>query len=119
GYPARVWDPITGVINKDVVSYWQEHFDINYYLQNNWDEIGEALYGKLHLRGGDMDNYYLNLSQYLVTDFLETVDYGGYSVTFPGMGHTGNISNDALMMEIAEHMVEYGPADAAAIMGMK
>ena len=118
GYPARVWDPVTGVIDKETVAYWQDHFDINYYLQNNWDEIGDSLYGKLHLRGGDMDNYYLNLSQYLVTDFLETVDYGGYSVTFPGMGHTGNITNDALLMEIAEHMVQYGPENAAAIMGM-
>ncbi len=118
GYPARVWDPITGEINKEVVSYWQEHFDLNYYLQNNWDTLSESLYGKLHLRGGDMDNYYLNLSQYLVTDFLDTVDYGGYSVTFPGVGHSGNITNQELLTEIANHMIQYGSADAAAIMDL-
>lgn len=120
GYPVRVWDPITGEINKDTVAYWQEHFDINYYLQNNWDTIGQSLVGKLHLRGGDMDNYYLNLSQYLVTDFLESAEpaYEGYSVTFPRMGHTGNISNKDLVTEIAQHMVTYGPSDAASIMGI-
>ena len=120
GYPVRVWDPITGEINKDTVAYWQDHFDINYYLQNNWDTIGESLVGKLHLRGGDMDNYYLNLSQYMVTEFLESAEpaYEGYSVTFPRMGHTGNISNKDLVIEIAQHMVTYGPSDAADIMGI-
>lgn len=120
GYPQRVWDPITGEINKDTVAYWQEHFDINYYLQNNWSELAPNLIGKLHLRGGDMDNYYLNLSQYLVEDFLETTEpyYDGYSVTFPGKGHTGNISNQDLLQEMADHMIKYGPANAAEILGV-
>ena len=120
GYPQRVWDPITGEINKDTVAYWQKHFDLNYYLQNNWDELSENLIGKLHLRGGDMDNYYLNLSQYLVTDFLETTEpyYDGYSVTFPRKGHTGNISNKDLLLEMVEHMEKYGPSNAAEILGV-
>ena len=118
GYPQRVWDPITGVINKDTVAYWQEHFDLNYYLQNNWDTISASLIGKLHLRGGDMDNYYLNLSQYLVEEFLETAEpaYEGYSVHFFGKGHTGNISNKELLGEITEHMIKYGPENAAEIL---
>lgn len=120
GYPARVWDPITGEINKDVVAYWQEHFDLNYYMQNNWETLQPSLVGKLHLRGGEMDNYYLNLSQYLVEDFLENAEpaYEGYSVHFMGMGHTGNITNKALLTEIAEHMIKYGPDNAAEIMNL-
>ena len=120
GYPQRVWDPITGDINKDTVAYWQEHFDLNYYLQNNWDTLSENLIGKLHLRGGEMDNYYLNLSQYLVEDFLENAEpaYEGYSVHFFGKGHTGNISNRELLDEIAQHMITYGPENAAEIMGI-
>ncbi len=120
GYPARVWDPITGDINKDVVSYWQENFDLNYIMQNNWSELGPKLVGKIHLRGGDMDNYYLNLSQYLVGDFLESTTepaYEGYSVTFPRTGHSGNISNKDLLEEIAAHMIQYGPENAAEILG--
>lgn len=120
GYPARVWDPLTGEINKDVVAYWQEHFDLNYMLQNNWEELGPKLVGKIHLRGGDMDGYYLNLSQYLVGDFLDSTTepaYEGYSVTFPRTGHTGNISNKDLVEEIAAHMIKYGPENAAEILG--
>ena len=67
-----------------------------------------------------MDNYYLNLSQYLVGDFLETTAdpyYDGYSVTFPRMGHTGNIANEDLVEEIAAHMIKYGPENAAEILG--
>ena len=120
GYPARVWDPLTGEINKDVVAYWQEHFDLNYMMQNNWEELGPKLVGKIHLRGGDMDGYYLNLSQYLVGDFLDSTTepaYEGYSVTFPRTGHTGNISNKDLVEEIATHMIKYGPENAAEILG--
>lgn len=120
GYPARVWDPITGDIHQDVVAYWQEHFDLNHYMQANWEELGPKLVGKIHLRGGDMDNYYLNLSQYLVGDFLESTTqpaYEGYSVTFPRVGHSGNISNQDLLEEIAQHMIQYGPENAAQILG--
>lgn len=120
GYPERVWDPITGDINKDVVAYWQEHSDLNYYLQQNWAELGPKLVGKIHLRGGDMDNYYLNLAQYMVGDFLDsTTDpaYGGYSKTFPRTGHSGNISNQDLLEEIAAHMIQYGPENAAELLG--
>lgn len=120
GYPAHIWDPITGEIDKEVAAYWQEHFDICHYLQENWKEIGPSLVGKIHLRGGDMDNYYLNLGQNLVADFLEAQTepaYEGYSKTFPNMGHTGNITHQELLEEIAAHMIKYGPENAAEILG--
>ena len=43
--------------------------------------------------------------------------YEGYSVTFPRTGHSGNISNHDLLEEIAAHMIEYGPENAAEILG--
>ena len=118
GYPERVWDPVTGEINKDVVAYWQENYDLNYIMQQNWDTLADKLAGKIHLRGGAMDNYYLNLSQYLVTDFLDStgVDYG-YSQVFPKMGHTGNITNHDLLEEIAAYMIGIGGDAAAEILG--
>lgn len=119
GYPERVWEPLTGVINKDVVEHWKA-YDLSYILQNNWAELGPKLVGKIHLRGGDMDNYYLNLAQYILGDWLETTEapyYDGYSVTFPRKGHTGNITNQELLEEVAAHMIQYGPEDAAGILG--
>ncbi|MCL2544996.1 MAG: esterase family protein, partial [Clostridia bacterium] len=123
GYPARVWDPLTGEIDPEVAQYWQENYDILYYLQNNWAEVGPKLIGKIHLRGGDMDNYYLNLAQYELGEFLDGTNmpyYAGYSVTFPRMGHTGNITNQELMKEMADHMIKYGPEGAQeALYGAK
>ena len=118
GYPAHAWDPVTGDINPDVVAYWRENYDLNYIMQTNWDTLSEKLAGKIHLRGGDMDSFYLNLSQYLVGDFLNStgIDYG-YSVTFPRTGHSGNLSSPDLLEEVAMHMISHGPDNAAEILG--
>lgn len=119
GYPERIWDPLTGVIDHDVAEYWREHYDLNHIIQTNWAELGPKLVGKLHLRGGDMDAYYLNLSQYLLGDFLESTTepaYEGYSVTFPRMGHTGNISNPDLLEEMRAQMLQRGPDHAAEVL---
>ena len=73
GYPARIWDKRTGVIDTKVAEYWKEHFDLGWILRRDWNRgLGKKLGGKIHLYGGDMDNYYLNNAVYLVEDFLKT-----------------------------------------------
>ncbi len=86
GYPARLWDKITGEINPEVAAYWKENYDLGHILRRDWENgLGEKLKGKIHIYCGDMDNYYLNNAVYLVEDFLESttnpyyageVDYG-------------------------------------------
>jgi hypothetical protein len=86
GYPKRIWDKQTGVIDKTVAEYWKEHYDLSYILRRDWEKgLGEKLRGKLHIYVGDMDNYYLNNAVYLVEEFLKSttsppyegeVDYG-------------------------------------------
>jgi hypothetical protein len=86
GYPARIFDKRTGVIDKKVADYWREHFDLSYILRRDWEKgLGSKLEGKLNIYVGDMDNYYLNNAVYLTEAFLETtknpyydgeVDYG-------------------------------------------
>ena len=86
GYPARIFDKRTGVIDKKVAEYWRENYDLSHILQRDWEKgLGKKLEGKLNLYVGDMDNYYLNNAVYLVEQFLETtknpyydgeVDYG-------------------------------------------
>ncbi len=66
GFPQPIWDQITGEINKDVAEYWKENFDLNYILQENWEEIGPKIAGDVHVAVGDMDNYYLNEAVYLL-----------------------------------------------------
>ncbi len=85
GYPKRVFDKKTGDIDKAVVDYWKENFDLTHIVQRDWPKIGEKLKGKLHLYVGDMDNFYLNNAVYSAEDMLKKlsnpscnceVDYG-------------------------------------------
>jgi len=85
GYPQRIWDKYTGVINHDVANYWKENYDLRHILERDWSKLGPKLQGKIHIYCGDMDNYYLNNAVYLMEDFLESttnpyydgeVDYG-------------------------------------------
>ncbi|MCB0664455.1 MAG: hypothetical protein KDC80_01475, partial [Saprospiraceae bacterium] len=85
GYPQRIWDKKTGLINQDVAMYWKENFDLAYILKRDWKKYGEKWKGKIHIYCGDMDNYYLNNAVYLTEAMLEEtsdpyyngeVDYG-------------------------------------------
>ena len=85
GYPQRLWDKRTGVIDKSVAEQWKS-FDLMHIVSRDWEKgLGQKLRGKLFIYVGDMDNYYLNDAVYLAEDFLKTttsppyegvVDYG-------------------------------------------
>lgn len=80
GYPKRIWDKVTGKIDRKVAEYWRENYDLGYILTRDWPKIGKKLEGKIHLYCGDMDNYYLNNAVYLVEDILKKTSnpqYGG------------------------------------------
>jgi hypothetical protein len=86
GYPKRIWDKRTGVIDKTVAEYWRENYDLSHILRRDWDKgLGAKLRGKINIYVGDMDNYYLNNAVYLVEEFLKStknppfegeIDYG-------------------------------------------
>jgi hypothetical protein len=80
GYPAPIWDKVTGEIDPEVAAYWREHYDLRHILERDWATLGPKLAGKIHIYCGDMDNYYLNNAVYLMEDFLESTTepyYGG------------------------------------------
>jgi hypothetical protein len=80
GYPRRIWDKKTGVIDKAVAAHWRENYDLSHILQRDWAKLGPKLEGKIHIYVGDMDNYYLNNAVYLIEEFLESTTspyYGG------------------------------------------
>lgn len=85
GYPVRLWDKLTGEIDKEVAEYWKENYDLRYIMERDWETLGPKLKGKVNIYCGDMDNYYLNNAVYLTEAFLEgtkdpyysgEVDYG-------------------------------------------
>jgi len=81
GYPKRIWDKRTGVIDPQVAAHWRENYDLGYILRRDWSKgLGKKLEGKLSIYVGDMDNYYLNDAVYLVEEFLKSTRdpaYGG------------------------------------------
>ena len=73
GYPARIFDKRTGVIDKKVAEYWRQNFDLMDIVRRDWNKgLGKKLEGKLNIYVGDMDNYYLNNAVYLAEEFLST-----------------------------------------------
>jgi hypothetical protein len=86
GYPRRIWDKRTGVIDKEVAEHWRENYDLGHILERDWEKgLGQKLQGKIHIYVGDMDNYYLQNAVYRVEAFLKgtknppyggVVDYG-------------------------------------------
>ncbi len=71
GYPERIWDKKTGLINPEVANYWKENYDLRHILERDWDKLGDKLKGKINIYCGDMDNYYLNNAVYKMEEFLE------------------------------------------------
>ena len=90
GYPAQVIQPLTGNINKKVVSYWNQHYDLTAILKRDWPTLGPKLQGKLHFAVGDGDTYFLNNAVHLLQDQLEKTTDPHSDATFqygPGMPH--------------------------------
>ncbi len=128
GYPAEVIDPLTGVIDKKVVAYWREHYDLTAILQRDWATLGPKLEGKLHFAVGDGDTYFLNNAVHLLQHSLEATRNPRSDATFqygPGEPHcyTGGPAEYSMQQnsltwaqrvlpQMAEHMVKTAPAGA-------
>ncbi|MEM9758263.1 MAG: alpha/beta hydrolase-fold protein [Pseudomonadota bacterium] len=71
GYPAPLWEPESGAIDREVAAYWGANYDITRILRTNWATLGPKLRGKLHFAVGITDNSYLNEGVHLIQEFLE------------------------------------------------
>ena len=119
GYPRRVWDLETGVIDRDVAVYMRDNgYDLRHYLEEHWPRIGPDLVGKIRIYNPEMDQFYLPYAVYLLEDFLEgTTDpyYGGEIVHGrPMKGHGWSpFTNAELVRRMADHMARNAPAGAS------
>jgi hypothetical protein len=59
GYPAPIWDKLTGQIDKTVAEAWRP-MDLRIFFEDNWATVGPKVAGRLHVGVGDDDNYFLN-----------------------------------------------------------
>ncbi len=108
GYPRPLWDPLTGEIDKSVVAWAGERYDLRRYLEKNWPEIGPKLAGKIRVYVGRMDNFYLNEACYLLEDFLEGTKNPHYAGEFHYGDRGGHgwspFQGDEMLRAMAEHV---------------
>ena len=71
GYPKRIYDKYTGVIDTSVARHWRDNYDLTHIIKRDWPTIGQKLKGKIHIYVGDMDNYYLNNAVYTAEDMMK------------------------------------------------
>jgi len=115
GYPKPVWDKLTGVIDHSVALSMRDHgYDLRYYIEGHWPQIGPALVGKLHFYCGDMDGVYLNLAVYLLEDFLKSTKHPFYAGSFeygrPMKGHGWMpMSYPELVRIMADYIARHSP----------
>ena len=124
GFPQPIWDQLTGEINKDVAEYWKENFDLNYILQENWEEIGPKIAGDVHVTVGDMDNYYLNEAVYLLKAAMEKMENPVSDMTFDFGANQGHgwkgwspanpekaLALQEWLAQLSEYMIENAPEE--------
>jgi hypothetical protein len=127
GYPAEIWDPLTGVINKDVAAYWRDHYDLTAIMQRDWKTLGPKLVGKIHVMVGTGDTYYLNNAVRLMQASMEASANPHYAADFdygvdqphcytgpPGdtTRHGGMTFTQRVLKAAAEQMLKTAPAGA-------
>ncbi len=68
GYPAPIFDKLTGEIDPAVAAYWRAHYDLSYIIERDWAALAPKLQGKIHIYVGSADTYYLNDAVYFAQD---------------------------------------------------
>ncbi len=127
GYPKAVYDKRSGAIDRTVVSYWHDHYDLTAIMERNWPVLGPKLEGKLHLAVGDGDTWFLNNAVHRLQNMLAktrnphsdaTFDYG------PGMPHcytgeptvpmsiSGPTEVQRILPQMVDHMLKTAPHGA-------
>jgi Putative esterase len=115
GYPMRIWDKRTGVIDKTVAAYWKQHYDLRDILETNWATLGPKVANKINVYVGDADTYYLNMGVRMLDDFLERADnpkWTGEIVFQPMAPHCWGPRGPELTDKIVAQIDRYAPAGA-------
>jgi hypothetical protein len=113
GYPAPIWDKVTGAIDHSVARAWQP-MDLRRYLQANWPALGPKLQGQLKFFVGDDDTFFLNNAVQLMQGFLQNVQNPPADATFRyGRNQPHGWSpytTQQLVTIMAEDMANHAPA---------
>ena len=114
GYPMRIWDKQTGVIDRAVAEKWKK-YDLLDMLKTSWATLGPNVAHKLNAYTGDMDSYYLNNALENLYAFLQKAEnprWTGEIVFQRRAPHCWGPRAAELLEKMTRHIDRYAPADA-------
>ena len=106
GLPKPMFDPITGLIDREVAEQWRK-YDLKYYVEKNWETLGPKIQGKIWVWTGDMDSFYLNPAVRSFDKMLKRMDNpkSDASVNFsPMKGHCAEYNFKKVILQIADRL---------------
>jgi hypothetical protein len=103
-----VFDRATGAIDKQVVAYWRDHYDVAHIVARDWPTLKPDLDGKIHLTVGTADTFYLDGPARRLKAVLDGLGARSSFRFVPGKDH-GNLyeadgDRSALTKQIAREM---------------
>jgi len=117
GFFKPAFDKSTGKVDKDVVAYWRDHWDLLVYLKRNWSTVGPELKDNLYFFAGDADTYFLNNSTMELDAWLKTTSAPHSQAKFM-YGNLkphcwqGPVMPAQRVIEIAQHIQRHKPEGA-------
>jgi hypothetical protein len=83
GMPVTLCNAVTGAIDPDAFSHWQQ-YDISRYLRNNWESIKADLEGKVRISVGLQDNFLLNYAVVMLEGEMKKLPANFEFAYYPG-----------------------------------
>jgi hypothetical protein len=114
GYPKRLWNKMTGAIDRAVAEEWRK-YDLRHVLQSNWPALGPKVAHKINVYMGDMDSFYLNNAAEKLNEFLATADnpkFTGEIVFERRAPHCWGPRGAELLDKMVRHIERHAPKGA-------
>ena len=73
GYPQPLIDKVSGAIDRNIATYWREHYDLSHIIERDWATLAPKLKGKIHIYVGSGDSFFLTDSVYFAQERLEAL----------------------------------------------
>lgn len=118
GYPRPLFDPLTGVIDREVADYYRRNgYDLSHYARTNWALLGPKLAGRLNVFAGEGDEFFLNLGVYKFQEMVRELAGPDYPIRFeygrPKKGHNWHHTDwTGVIREMGAHVRKTAPAGA-------
>jgi hypothetical protein len=115
GYPQRIWDKTSGVIDHKIGAYWKERYDLRNILETNWATLGPKVANKINVYVGDADSYYLNMGVHMLDTFLRATTapkWSGEIVFQPMAPHCWGPPLSELLPKMSAQVDKNAPAGA-------